>query len=219
MKKLFLFLTLLLPFQSIYAAPEISKDVVEHLTPKLNSDRIAYFFGSYGVEPIEFRDSPFGECRIANLYSLDGNEKIMRTLAIVDFKQPVHDELKEVHQEIVQGQSIGIALKKAGWNVEKLPVYFGSVELSPALQAWMHETSCNIAAIHVYKLSVSNENSKGLLPYCTIIEVHSPQYLDEKWLQALYPDQYPYFKENFDQINVLRCLIDRFPKKIEYTTI
>lgn len=201
MKKLLAFL--LLPLQ-IIAAPVITEEIVGQLKPKLNSDRIAYFFGSYGVEQIEIPNSPFGECRIANLYSLHNEEKIMRTLAIVEFHQPVHEELKEAHQEICQGASIGIALKKHGLSVDKAPVYFGSIELSPALQSWMHESNTH-AAVHVYDLSASQ------LPYCTIIEVHSPEYLDENWLQGLYPDQYPYFRESFDKMDALKSLINGFP--------
>lgn len=210
MKKLIpYFSALFLPFYC-FSAPEVTEEVVELLTPKLNSDRIAYFFGSYGVEQIE----TIGNCRIANLYSLEGDEKIMRTLAIVKFNESMDEALQEVHERILGGESIGIALKKDGWMIEKLPVYFGTVALSPALQSWMHETSSNPAAVHVYNLYVCGEKAKGIIPYCTIIEVHSPQYLDEKWLQALYPDQYPHFQEGFADMSALESLIEHFPNRI-----
>ena len=45
---------------SLHSAPPITQEAVELLRPKLNSDRIAYFFGSYGVEPIQVESSPFG---------------------------------------------------------------------------------------------------------------------------------------------------------------
>lgn len=205
MKKLtFAFLVLFsLPFCLLEGAPEVKQDVVEFLIPKLNSDRIAYFFGSYGVEPIQVASSPFGESRISNLYSLHGDQKIMRTLAIVDFKQPVHESLKQVHKDIYQGQSVGIALRQNGWMIDKLPLYFGSIFLSPSLQTWMHEDSCDKAALHIYKLKVFKENSEERLHYCTIIEVHSPQYLDENWLQSLYPDQYNDFRKSCGEVNIL----------------
>lgn len=215
MKKLTFILFLFLPFLSVNAASEVSDEVVELLTPKLNSDRIQYFFGSYGVEQIQISPSPFEECRISNLYSLDDDEKIMRTLAVVDFKQPVEESLQEVHTNICQGQSIGIALRQDGWMIQKVPVYFGSISLSPQLQEWMHEKECSQAAIHIYNLQVVKESIGEPLHYCTIIEVHSPQYLDEKWLQALYPDQYDEFQESSSEvdrlIDALYLLINTFP--------
>lgn len=205
MKKpvLVFFLLLFLPFGFVRGATEVKQDIVEFLMPKLNSDRIAYFFGSYGVEPIQMTSSPFGESRIANLYSTHGEEKIMRTLAIVDFEQPVHESLEQVHKDICQGQSIGIVLRQSGWMIDKLPLYFGSISLSPQLQAWMHENNCDRAAIHIYELNVFKENSEERLHYCTIIEVHSPQYLDENWLQSLYCDQYNHFRKSSGKVDLL----------------
>ena len=219
MKKLafVFFLLLFLSFNFVDGASEVKQDIVELLKPKLNSDRIAYFFGSYGVEPIKMPSSPFGESRIANLYSIHGDEKIMRTLAIADFEQPVHKSLEQVHKDICEGQSIGIALRQNGWMIDKLPVYFGSISLSPQLQAWMHENNCDRAAVHIYKLNVFKENSKERLHYCTIIEVHSPQYLDENWLQSLYCDQYNDFKKNSSEVDLLidsvYSLISMFPQQ------
>ncbi len=217
MKKLNLILLLsVLPFCGIYAAPEVTQETAQLLIPKLNSDRIAHFFGSYGVETIPMTSSPFGECRVANLYSKDGEDKIMRTLAIVDFKQPVHESLQQVHKDIIAGKSVGIALRDDGWKIDKVPVYFGSVDLSPALKAWMHENKDDRAAVHIYQLNVSKESSKEQLHYCTIIEVHSPQYLDEKWLQALYADQFADHqgstKEVDGLISSLNTLILQLPK-------
>lgn len=202
--RIFAFFSLLvLPFQLVNAAPEVKQEVVEFLKPKLNSDRIAYFFGSYGVESLQTTSSPFRESRISNLYSIHDGEKIMRTLAVVDFNQPVHENLKQVHNDICQGQSIGIALRQNGWQLDKLPLYFGSISLSPQLQALMHEKSSDQAVIHIYKLNVFQENSKEHLHYCTILEVHSPQYLDEHWLKALYPDQYDTYRERSDELCLL----------------
>jgi len=216
--KTFAFLLLLVLcfcFRFVNGAPEVKQDVVELLIPKLNSDRIAYFFGSYGVEPIQVNSSLFCGNRIANLYSIHGDEKIMRTLAIVDFKQPVHESLKQVHKDISQGQSIGIALRQGGWMIDKLPLYFGSVPLSPQLRVWMQEDTPDRAAVHIYKLNVFKENSGEHLHYCTIIEVHSPDYLDENWLQLLYRDQYNNFRKSSDEVDLLigslNALISAFP--------
>lgn len=215
-KKLLVLLTIFaLPFQFVHSAPEVKQEVVELLTPKLNSDRIAHFFGSFGVDQISIGSSPFQDCRIANLYSLHDGQKFMRTLAVVDYQQPVHENLKQVHQEICQGASIGIALRQHGWKLDKVPVYFGSVALSPQVQAWMHEKESSRAAVHIYKLMVFKNEGDERVHYCTIIEVQSPQYLDENWLQSLYPDQYKNYRESTKEvsmlINSLNTLIDQFP--------
>ncbi len=217
MKRLLLLflLLLLLPFHFVNAAPEVNPEVVQLLIPKLNSDRIEYFFGSYGVEQIQISPSPFNEGRISNLYSHDGDKKIMRTLAIVDFKKPVHERLQAVHKNICEGQSVGIALRLDGWMIDKTPLYFGSISLSPQLKAWMNEKSYNQAAIHIYNLNVFKETHDDRFLYCTIIEVHSPQYLDKKWLKALYPDQYKVFRKSSSEvaelIEAVNSLINAFP--------
>lgn len=211
-KSIFSLLLLFLHLSLIEAASEVKPEVVELLKPKLNSDRIAYFFGSYGVEPIQVS----GQNRVSNLYSLQGDQKVLRTLAIVEFQEPVHESLKQVHQEVNQGQSIGIALRQNGWKIDKLPVYFGSVEISPQLRAWMQESACEQAAVHIYKLLAYKDQAGERLHYCTIVEVHSPQYLDEKWLEALYPDQYGHFRSDTQEVSPLltslRALIKGFPQ-------
>jgi hypothetical protein len=213
-----LLLGLLLPFRWIQGVPEIKQDVVEFLRPKLNSQRIEYFFGSYGVETLPIVSSPFGESRIANLYSIHDGQKIMRTLAVVEFQQPVHESLKQAHDAISQGQSIGIALQKSGWTIDIVPVYFGSVSLSSQLKAWMQADGYDQAAVHIYKLHVFRNPSEDRLHYCTIIEVHSPLYLDENWLQSLYPDQYQDHRKKSSEIDALlkslTTLIHEFPKPL-----
>jgi hypothetical protein len=44
----------------------------------------------------------------------------------------------------------------------------------------------------VNKLTASKEREIG---YCTIIEIHSPEYFNEEWLKALYPDQYDHYRD------------------------
>ncbi len=143
----------------------------------------------------------------------------MRTLAIVAFKEPVHNSLQQAHKNIIQGQSIGIALREDGWKVEKRALYFGSVSLSPQLQTWMQEHESNCAAVHIYELSVFKENPEELIPYCAIIEVHSPQYLDESWLQSLYPDQYEAYRKNTSEISQIMYTLESLIKDFPYPSI
>lgn len=207
--------TSLFPLQFVHAAQALKQDVVETLIPKLNSDRIAYFFGNYGVDQIPLNSSPFGECRISNLYSIHDEQKFMRTLAVVQFQQPVHQELQQVHQEILQGESIGIALRKNGWKLDKVPLYFGSISLSPQVQSWMREEMTDQAALHIYKLVAFKGDANERINYCTIVEVHSPQYLNGEWLEALYSEQYRNFQGNSKEVNqlleALDALIQQFP--------
>ncbi len=113
----------------------------------------------------------------------------MRTLAVVDFFQPVDLSLTDVHSEIMSGKSIGIALREQEWKIEKRAVYFGEASLSSHLMGWMDEHCADKGAVYIYRLEVSKSNENPL-PYCTIIELYSPQYLSKEWLQSLYGDQY-----------------------------
>ncbi len=197
------------------AVPEIQRETVALLKPKLNSDRIEYFFGSYGVDALKIESPVFPASRIANLYSIHQGKKIMRTLAVVDFFQPISSDLQEVHREIIEGKSIGIALRDRGWIVHKKPIYFGVTSLSPELMKWMDEPTIDQAALHIYRLEVSRKGQSEMTPYCTIIELYSPQYLTEEWLQALYGDQYQEFSIKTEEVVDLLCrllvLIQNFP--------
>lgn len=199
---------------TLCAAPEVQQNVVDLLKPKLNSDRIEYFFGSYGVDPLEIESPVFPNSRIANLHSLHQGKKIMRTLAVVDYFQPQQPSLGPVHREIVQGKSIGIALREHGWTIHKNAVYFGSLSLSPNVMDWMDEYESKEGAVHFYRLEVS-KNNQDPIPYCTILELHSPQYLTQEWLQALYAEQYTEYshqsKEASEFINRLALLLQDFP--------
>ena len=123
MKKLIYSLVILFSsFGFVYSSPPLDQDVVKLLIPKLNSDRIEYFFGSFGVDIFENIPTPFIESRVSNLHSIHNNQKVMRTFAVIDFQQPIHDSLKRVHQEIKDGTAIGIALRRSGCNLEKCPI-------------------------------------------------------------------------------------------------
>ncbi len=181
--------------------------IAELLRQKLNSERIAYFFGSYGLEQLPF----FSEGRVTNLYSIHDNEKIMRTLAIVDFIQPIHPALTDVHREIMEGKSLALTLRQRGWMVNKVPIYFGIILLSSRLMEWMREKESNEGAIHIYQMRVSNEGQKDEIPYCVVIEIHSPQYLTSEKLRAIYLDQYDNFRIRTDDVVKL---LDRVAKVI-----
>jgi len=185
------------------AAPDIQPEIVDFLKPKLNSDRIEYFFGSYGIDTLDIDSPVFPNSRITNLYSIHNEKKIMRTLAIVDFTQPIHPDLSDAHREIAEGKSIGIALRKHGWVIHKTPVYFGTIPLSAGLMDWMKESRVDQAALHIYLLEVSKDGKPYYIPYCTIMEVHSPQYLTIEWLQALYDDQYEKFSIATEEVTSL----------------
>ncbi len=214
-RPLVLLCTSLFPLQFVHAAQALKQEVVEILIPKLNSDRIAYFFGNYGVDQISLNSSPLGECRISNLYSVHHEQKFMRTLAVVQFHQPIHEKLQQVHNEISQGGSIGIALRKNGWKLDKVPLYFGSVFLSSQVQSWMREEKTDQAALHIYELVAFKDDSNERINYCNILEVYSPQYLDEEWLEALYLKQYQNFREKSKEtrqlLRALDVLIQQFP--------
>ncbi len=222
MKKNFFALSLMVvslffgtPLAAFSTALEIQQETVNLLKPKLNSDRIVFFFGNYGVDPLDIDSPVFPLSRISNLYSAHEGKKIMRTLAVVDYFQPISSELCDVHREIGEGKSIGIALREHGWNILKKPVYFGVTVLSPALMKWMDEQMVNQGALHVYRLEVSKNDLPGSIPYCTIIEVHSPQYLSKGWLQALYDDQFMEYSVLSNDVegllNRLSILVQDFP--------
>ena len=194
---------------------EVQPDLIKELKPRLNTQRIEYFFGNSGVEILPIDSPMFTEKRVSNLYSADENHhKTMRCLAIVDFATPVHAELIEVHQSIRAGSPIGETLKQCGWDITKKPIYFSTFSLSPEVMQWM-ETDVNEAALHIYELRVSSLNHPQDISYCTIIEIHSPEYLTTDLLRALYSDQYETHSNRTPEIDstLTRCnhLIQHFP--------
>ena len=84
-------------------------------TPTLNSDAIKATFGSYGVEIIY----QAAGTRVANLYSGQAGNKIVRTLAVTEFVEPIDNTLLQSHQEIMSGASIGATLRAAGYTINK----------------------------------------------------------------------------------------------------
>lgn len=206
-----------LSYGLLFGSPrEFDSQVIESLKSKLNTQRIEYFFGSVGVDVLDIESSAFIEKRVSNLHSLHENgKKVMRTLAIVDFNQPVDPQLRQVHQEIKDGGAIGATLQKHDWKIAKKPIYFSTIFLSPTVMEWMDEAESNEAAIHIYELEVTRYDSSVSIPYCTIIEIHNPQYLTTEYLEALYDDQFNQYHQKNDSIDSLisRCyqLMEIFP--------
>jgi len=184
-----MFLRFFLCVFSIYSvyAGGLSEDTLDKLISKLNSDRIEYLFGSFGIEVMELNSSYFPNARFSNLNSIDGNKKVMRTFAIVAFNEQMDDRLLNAHQEIQAGNSIGITLQKHGWKIEKVPVLFSSVKLSQKVRDLMTINGSEEAAVHVYRLDLSKDFN---LNYCTIIEIHSPEYLSLDDLGYIYYDDF-----------------------------
>ncbi len=91
----------------------------------MNSDKIRERFGHYGVELLEQHT----RTRLASLYSLSGEQRITRTLALTRFELPTHQAVSEQDAQIRAGDSIGATLRHAGWNVVK-----------------NHTTDCQVAA-------------------------------------------------------------------------
>jgi len=202
---------------------QVEPGIVELLRPKLNSERIEYLFGSYGVEPLDISSPVFPDNRVSNLHSLHDGLKVMRTLAVVDFIKPLHMDLEGAHAEIVSGKSIGTVLKNKGWQIKKVPVYFSEISLTPNLMLWMQESRQDQAALHIYKLEVSKEDFPEKIHYCTILEIHSSQYLTSECLQAFNAYQYENFKETTDEIDslLIRCnqLLEDFLSPEDYAKV
>lgn len=165
-------------------------ELISLLQPMLNSERIRHLFGSYGVDILPFCHSAQSDTRLSNLYSQHDNEKVMRTLAFVQFNQQMPQSLFPAHQQVEAGASIGSTLKKYGWSIEKKPLYFGELKLNEAVLKMMHEKSVQEAAVFIYELNVKSKDTGQKLTYCTISEIYSPQYLTLPWLQKLYRAQY-----------------------------
>jgi putative ubiquitin-RnfH superfamily antitoxin RatB of RatAB toxin-antitoxin module len=114
----------------------------------------------------------------------------MRTLAIVDFVKPIPQSLIRVHHQIQAGASIGTALRNAGLTVIKNPIFFGEIDLSNGLLKKMHEITHHRGAVYIYQLQVMDPKNGSQVPYCKIIEVYSPQYMNSQWLKALNNNDY-----------------------------
>jgi len=152
----------------------------------LNSERIELAFGNFGIEVL----SADTTLRVSNLFSTQRGERICRTFAVVVYPGGIDPALAETHALIVGGQAIGETFAAAGWSIEKRHRYFGEiadVQSRPRLAGLMGLAAPANAAIHVYVFVVSRAGRA--IDYATIAEVHHPDYLGLRELEALYgPD-------------------------------
>jgi hypothetical protein len=125
--------------------------------------------------------------RISSLYSLDGEQRITRTLAISEFAREMPEDLQPVYQSIQDGASMGSSLEAAGWRVEKRHRYFGEVPISNAFRCMsgLPESDSNqVLAVQVYDLYVARGQQK--IRFALLAELHDPRYLTLPDLRQIY---------------------------------
>jgi hypothetical protein len=148
-----------------------------------NSERIRLKFGSYGIQVLESGQG----IRVSNLYSIDEGVKTNRTFAVVAYPDIIEPEFSREHDAILKGESIGIVFRNNGWDVDKRHQYFGKVEVPfdySDVDAVFGDIGRAQPVIHVYSLFVKKDNSE--FRYASIAEVHHPEYLELKDLNAIY---------------------------------
>lgn len=202
-------------FQGFAKSFELNSELISSLKEKLNSERIEYLFGSYGVETMNVSASNYTDSRISNLYSTHDGKKVMRTFAIVDFVKPLDLRLQEADRKIKNGGSIGTVLKQLGWTIVKNPIFFGEIELAESVKSLM-QTSKHQGVIQIYQLVVNHNGQKSpSIPYCTIIEIHSPEYLNREWFESLYPDDFTKYSVISDKLVIMLDQVFALMKEIK----
>lgn len=162
-------------------AAALSACVVE--PEMLNSERIESQFGSFGIEVVSYELG----VRRANLYSIDDDQHVCRTYAVVRFDNVPKERIGAEHARIVAGASIGATFKSNGWQIFKETLYLGELTLTPAehaISTMMRVDEATDVAMHVYRLLLRKEAQ--IIEYATIIELHHPQYLGLERLQELF---------------------------------
>ncbi|MEM9254439.1 MAG: hypothetical protein AAGA91_03270 [Pseudomonadota bacterium] len=147
----------------------------------LNSERIQNTFGSYGVELLQSTPT-----RVSSLYSLEGDARITRTLAVVVFQQDIVAALEPPLTAILNGASLGATLKNSGWALSKRTRFIGDVPVGARFRALagLPPEAPPQAAAHVYELSVQTTDLE--YPVATVLEIHHPDYLQRADLQTLF---------------------------------
>ncbi len=151
--------------------------------PLLNSERIERDFGSYGIEVLENSASK----RVSNLYSLDGERRVTRTLALVLFDDSLNAAIATEHQLVAAGGSIGEVFRKNGWTIHKINLQLSSI--TATRDASLIAKLMGIAlpaeiAMHVYRFQLQRGDES--INYAIIAEIHHPDYLSVERLQVLY---------------------------------
>jgi hypothetical protein len=159
-------------------------DACAHESERLNSERIAERFGSYGIEVISSEPG----MRRSNLYSSENDVRTCRTYAVVRFVDEPDAIIDDEHAQILAGKSIGAIFKASGWTILKETLHVGKATLDDAahpVAAMMHLHRKADVAMHVYRLLL--EKQQQAIDYATLIELHHPDYLSRDDLLDLYP--------------------------------
>ena len=149
----------------------------------LNSERIERQFGSCGIAVLP---SEAG-LRRSSVYSVQDDEQVCRTYAIVRFAEQPEEWYREEHAKILAGNSIGAVFRSHGWEVRKQTLYIGSLPLPDSRAAICELMQLPVPgklALHVYQLLLVRDTQA--FEYATIIEAHHPDYLSENALRDLY---------------------------------
>lgn len=149
----------------------------------LNSERIEQRFGSYGIDVLA---SEAG-LRRSSLYSIENDERICRTYAVVRFKDELDSSYGQLHAKVLAGNSLGEVFKSDGWSIHKQTLHIGSFTLESADSEIAHLMQLGEdpnLALHVYQLLLDRDTQA--FEYATIIEVHHPDYLSAANLLDIY---------------------------------
>jgi hypothetical protein len=158
-------------------------DACAHESERLNSERIADRFGSYGIDVVSSEPG----LRRSNLYSSENGVSTCRTYAVVRFVDEPNALIDTEHAQILAGKSIGAIFKASGWAILKETLHVGTVKLDdpahPVATLMRLEISADVA-MHVYRLLL--KKSDQAIEYATLIELHHPDYLGVSGLLNLY---------------------------------
>jgi len=142
------------------------------VTPILNSDAIKANFGSYGVEVISQSQST----RVANLYSVSGDAKICRTLAVTEFVFPMDPALTEAHQLIRAGGSIGATLRSAGFSINKKRLIKTETAAGDEFVSLTNGSVLKGAPLYTKVYALFAQQGSRQIPYAVIAEAYHPEH-------------------------------------------
>ena len=142
------------------------------VTPTLNSDAIKATFGSYGVDVINQSEST----RVANLYSLSGDAKICRTLAVTEFILPTDPALTEAHRLIRAGGSIGATLRSAGFNINKKLLIKTETAAGDEFVSLSHGSVLVGSPLYTKVYALFAQQDDRQIPYAVIAEAYHPEH-------------------------------------------
>jgi len=142
------------------------------VTPTLNSDTIRSTFGSYGVEVISQSEST----RVANLYSLNGDVKICRTLAVTEFVLPTDPALTEAHRLIRAGGSIGATQRSAGLTINKKLLIKTETAAGEEFVSLTDGSVLLGAPLYTKVYALFAQQDGRQIPYAVIAEAYHPEH-------------------------------------------